>query len=539
MIRKQRGILPAVFLAGVAWAGACGGDGGTVTPPTPPPETPNRAPVAVGGLGTMTITAGQTMTVNVSANFNDPDGDALTYTAATSDAAVVAASVTGADVAVEGVAAGTATVTVTARDPGGLTATQTLGVTVQPANHPPEPVGEIEALMLSPGVEIGLDVSSNFTDPDGDTLTYEATSSDSTVATVSMVEAVVTVFAAAVGSATVTVTATDPLGESAIQEFGVTVERVNHAPLLVDSIPPQSVTAGDTVVLVVSANFTDPDGDSLTYEAVSSDTGIAPALASSDTVRITGLEPGSATVAVTATDPQGLSSAQDVQVTVHPNRSPEMADDSIPFPAHDLIVDSAVVLDAAAYFSDPDRDELTYTALTSDEAVAATTVSGSTVTTTAVSAVEDSVLTVTLTVTATDPEGLSFAQEAEVFVSAVDYTPYEGLKLTDDGRINALGQLTLSHTAACIANNLITPFGGFIVHWTEWQQQRGSGWIRVPGTRNEPTADTEPAVCPYNFGDPDVEAGTYRLVGSMSFPDDDGNLILGRYKSENNYTHSN
>ena len=28
---------------------------------------------------------------------------------------------------------------------------------------------------------------------------------------------------------------------------------------------------------------------------------------------------------------------------------------------------------------------------------------------------------VTLTVTATDPEGLSFSQEAEVFVAAMDY----------------------------------------------------------------------------------------------------------------------
>ena len=48
------------------------------------------------------------------------------------------------------------------------------------------------------------------------------------------------------------------------------------------------------------------------------------------------------------------------------------------------------------------------------------------VTTTALSAMEDEVLTVTLTVTATDPEGLSFSQEAEVFVAAEDYGVWEG-----------------------------------------------------------------------------------------------------------------
>ena len=68
--------------------------------------------------------------VNVAAYFRDPDGDPLTYTAATSNGGVVTAAVSGSTVSLAPVLAGTATVTVTARDPGGLSGTQTMAVTV-------------------------------------------------------------------------------------------------------------------------------------------------------------------------------------------------------------------------------------------------------------------------------------------------------------------------------------------------------------------------------------------------------------------------
>ena len=70
------------------------------------------------------------------------------------------------------------------------------------------------------------DVSSRFTDPDGDTLNYTARSSAHRVATIGVSGSVVTVTAVAAGRATITVTATDndptnPL--TAMQTFSVTV----------------------------------------------------------------------------------------------------------------------------------------------------------------------------------------------------------------------------------------------------------------------------------------------------------------------------
>ncbi len=531
-------------LAAVMWVASCGGGDGGMTKPPPPP--PNRAPTAVGSIAAQTITAGESATVNVSSNFNDPDGDALTFAAATSDAGVATASVAGSTVTITGVAAGSATITVTARDPDGATATQAISVTVEAANQAPVAVGSLGELTFDQGGEVTVHVAEYFSDPDGDALTYTAASSDTTVVTATTSDTtVVVVVGVGAGSATVTVTATDPGGLSATQDMAVMILPGNQAPQLTDSIPAQMIMVGDTVRLVVSAHFTDPDEDDLTYEAVSSDTGIATALASGDTVTIGGQAAGGVSVTVSASDPEGLSASQEVMVTVEmatPNRAPTLADDSIPVPAHDLVVDSAVVLDLSPYFADPDGDPLIYTAVTSDEAVAMATVDGTTVTTTAVSAMEDTVLTVTLTVTATDPEGLSSEpQEVEVFVAAVDYGPWEPLSITDEGKLQFSGGGATVPLLNCFSRAIIRLFtsGEFDVHWTEWQLKRGSGWIRAPGTRNVAPDDmlSTNVICPYkDLEDGTAEPGIYRVVGEVTITDADGNAVRTRQKSENEFT---
>ena len=520
-------------LAAIVWIASCGGDDGgtTVTPPPPPP---NQAPTAVGSIAAQTVAAGESATVNVSSNFNDPDGDALTYTAATSDAGVATASVAGSTVTITGVAAGSATITVTARDPDGATATQSISVTVEAANQAPVAVGSLGELSFEQGGEVTVFVAEYFSDPDGDALTYTAASSDTTVVTATTSEATVVVVGVGAGSATVTVTASDPGGLSATQDMAVMILPGNQAPQLVDSIPAQTIMVGDTAMLVVSGHFSDPDGDDLTFEAVSSDTGVAPTLASGDTVRIAGLAAGSASVTVSASDPEGLSASQEVMVTVEaqaPNRAPTLADDSIPVPAHDLVLDSAVVLDLSPYFVDPDGDALTYTATTSDPAVAMASVDGSTVTTTALSAMEDDVLTVTLMVTATDLEGLSFTQEVEVFVAVEDYGPWEGLVITEDGKVHATFGATSITLTVCFSAAIVRTFtqGDFDVHWTEWQMKQGSGWIRAQRGDEE--------ICPYvDLEDGTASSGIYRMVGEATITDENDVAVRSRLKTENEFT---
>ena len=94
----------------------------------------NRAPQPSGAIPGQTLTAGgDVRSVNVARYFSDPDGDALTYSARSNRTSVVRPSVARSTVTLAPVRAGTAMVTVTARDPGGLSAVQTIAVTVRDA----------------------------------------------------------------------------------------------------------------------------------------------------------------------------------------------------------------------------------------------------------------------------------------------------------------------------------------------------------------------------------------------------------------------
>ena len=90
----------------------------------------NRPPAPAGILPNRTLARDDTLTVDVSRVFVDPDGDALTYTVSSSAPRVVAARAAGARVTLTAVGEGTATIRVTATDPGGLSATQSFTVTV-------------------------------------------------------------------------------------------------------------------------------------------------------------------------------------------------------------------------------------------------------------------------------------------------------------------------------------------------------------------------------------------------------------------------
>ena len=164
--------------------------------------------------------------VVVTRYFTDPDGDALTYTARSSRSGVVTTGVSGGAVTLTPVSAGTASVTVTARDPGGLSATQSIAVTVvEGTNRAPRSTGSVPAQTLTVGGgSASVVVTRYFTDPDGDALTYTARSSRSGVVTTGVSGGAVTLTPVSAGTARVTVTARDPGGLSATQSILVRVQ---------------------------------------------------------------------------------------------------------------------------------------------------------------------------------------------------------------------------------------------------------------------------------------------------------------------------
>ena len=505
-------------------------------------EAANQAPVAVGQIPPLELPEGESFVSPIDMFFSDPDGDSLTYAAESSDTTVVTVSMAANIITAMALEPGEAMVTITATDPGGLSATQTATLTVTSVNRQPELTDTIPHQSLAPGDTLTLDVSNTFTDPDGDTLTFTVMSDDTTVATVSIDGAMVMIVATGEGAAFITVTATDPGGLSASQTFAATVATGNLAPETVGEIAAQTVKVGAMATLNAADYFSDPNGDTLTYTAASSDEAVAGVTVDGATVTITGAAEGMANLTVTATDPDGLSASQEAEVTVVANQSPEISDT---IPVYDLlfITDSTdmtmvdtltrVVLDMADYFSDPDGDELTYTASTSDETIAAVeTIEGSVVTTVAVSS--DSTFahdTTMLTVTATDPDGESATQMATVLVANSDYLAWEGIRVTEEGKIFAAA-LGATLSGCFPVNNF--PLSGqvYTAHWTAWQVKKGTGWLMVPGSR------AELQVCELVDLD-DGPPGTYRLVGEVSiyiFGEDPETAVRSRRRSENEVT---
>ncbi|WP_420633748.1 Ig-like domain-containing protein [Candidatus Palauibacter sp.] len=387
--------------AAVVWAAACGDADPDVTGPTP---LQNRAPQAVGAIPEHTVSVGDTAAVDASTYFSDPDGDALAYTASSSNAEVAGVSVSGGSVVVAALARGVVTVTVTARDPQGLVAQQRFRVTVP--NRGPVAAGAIPEHTVSVGDTAAVDASTYFSDPDGDALAYTASSSNAEVAGVSVSGGSVVVAALARGVVTVTVTARDPQGLVAQQRFRVTVP--NRGPVAAGAIPEHTVSVGDTAAVDASTYFSDPDGDALAYTASSSNAEVAGVSVSGGSVVVAALARGVVTVTVTARDPQGLVAQQRFRVTV-PNRGPVAAG---AIPEHTVSVGDTAAVDASTYFSDPDGDALAYTASSSNAEVAGVSVSGGSV---VVAALARGVVTVT--VTARDPGSLSVSSSFGVTVT--------------------------------------------------------------------------------------------------------------------------
>ncbi|MYC90469.1 MAG: hypothetical protein F4X15_03275 [Gemmatimonadetes bacterium] len=365
---------------------------------------PNRAPVAVDSIPPRTIEVDHADTLDVSPLFADPDGDTLIYSAEVSDSSRVAASIVGGALTVTALAKGEAVVTVTATDDEGATATHSLHVTVP--NRPPAAVDTIPPLTLFKDEADTLELAPYFNDPDGDPLTFVATSSDRDVVAVTGSAGTLIATAVSQGEALVTVTATDDEGLTAQQSFEVTVP--NRAPAVAITFPAQDLFKRDSLHLDLAGHFTDPDGDSLTLAAVSSDGGLATATITRTTLTVrTAAITGEATITVTATDPGDLSARQSFTVTVR-NRAP-VATSAIP----DLTLNERTsrTLGVSPHFEDPDGDPLTYTAESSNTRVATVRVAHPYVIVRGVRQGE-----AVITVTATDPVGASAAQAFAVTV---------------------------------------------------------------------------------------------------------------------------
>ncbi len=272
----------------------------------------NPAPTATGTMDDITdlMENGSPRDVNVASNFSDLD--TLTFTATSDNTAIATVAVMGSVVTITPVAVGTATITVTATDIAGQTVEQTFSVTV--TNPAPTATGTMDNItdLVENGSPQTVNVAGKFSDLD--TLTFSATSDNTAIATVTVMDSIVTVTPVAVGKATITVTATDIAGQTAEQTFTVTV--TNPAPTATGTMDDITdlMENGSPRDVNVASNFSDLD--TLTFSATSDDTAIATVTVMDSIVTITPVAVGKATITVTATDIAGQTAEQAFTVTV-------------------------------------------------------------------------------------------------------------------------------------------------------------------------------------------------------------------------------
>ena len=210
------------------------------------------------------------------------------------------------------------------RDPGGLGVAQSFNVTVP--NRAPHITNTIPPLELVGGGDDTVDASDYFSDPDGDPLTFAAGSSNPGVAEVSVSGSSVTVTPVTRGAATITVTATDPAGLEAVQDFEVTVN--NGSPTVTRVVPPLTLSVPGEDAVDATAHFSDPDGDPLTFGAGSSDPGVVTTSLAGSVVTIRAVATGTATITISAADPDGLESRHEFRGDGRQSSAPGGRNDS-------------------------------------------------------------------------------------------------------------------------------------------------------------------------------------------------------------------
>ena len=376
-------------------------------------------------------------------------------------------------------------VTVTADDGNGGTDSIDVTINVIDVNERPTVDTPIADQTMNAGDSTTVSLPGRFSDPDGDTLTYSASTSPPGIATASVNNSASTLTLAALsaGSATITVTAADRSpGHSdrltASQAFTVTVEETNVPPTF-DEVEPatrsvaENTPSGADVGSRVSA--TDDDGDTLTYSLSGTDAGsfvVDPndgQIGTSDSLNFE--MKNSYSVTVTVDDNNGGTDRIDVTINVTDvNEAPDGK------PIANRTLASGVFsrqIDLSRYFSDPDtNDTLIYTAETpaSDTDVATVSVERSMLTIERVS-----VGTATITVTAADrplddDERLTATEEFTVTVEAPALPTLPTVTIVAEHSSVTEGapiKFTLTASSAPAENIMVevivTPRGSFLV----------------------------------------------------------------------------
>jgi outer membrane protein OmpA-like peptidoglycan-associated protein len=313
----------------------------------------NVAPVAVDDSAI--TNQDQPVAIPVKDNDSDADGDKLTITNMSTPANGSLSIVNGEIIYTPNAGFfGTDSFTYTIDDGHGHTATANVNVTVNQINLPPQLQDNWAAIQgYSP---VPIRVLDNDSDPEGDTLTLESVTTPAHgTATISGDQVIYQADAGYTGTDTFTYTVNDGHGNKATATVTVEITSSNSAPVLTSD--KSSITEGQSALIPVLDNDSDPDGDTLTITAVATPAN-GTAVIQGDQVLYTpnaGFT-GTDNFTYTVSDGNGHTAQAVISVSVSPaaNSDPVIAS----IPDVNVAENATANIEVMQYVSDPDGDKL-------------------------------------------------------------------------------------------------------------------------------------------------------------------------------------
>jgi hypothetical protein len=329
-------------------------------------------PVIKSHNNTVTIPEDETGELNLTKVFEDPDGGTLAY--AYSGNSTIAVSVSGDIASFSSLVKdwhGTEVVTFTATNDLDKSASTDITVKFVPVNDAPEV--KIPELNFTTDEDVPYEfytsfLNAIFVDVDGDDLEYNFTNMTYMNVTMGNESVVFTPEENWYGDETLILVASDPVGETAECQIYFEVDPVDDDPVALPMAPVEIAEDKDLVV-DLSAYFSDPDGDELTYDGYSLGDHIGRIHIFVDTngtnATVT-LEPdwyGTEDVSFVAKDPTGLMATSTLTVTViQVNDAPVVDNKQLTQFKDEFFVweDDQDTFDLTILFRDPDGDPITF-----------------------------------------------------------------------------------------------------------------------------------------------------------------------------------
>ena len=339
------------------------GNGGTSTATVTITVSPqNDAPTADAALPAQSNSDADAVSVSTAGNFSDLDGDTLSFAASGLPAGLVIDPATGVisgtiDRSASQIGGGVYSVTVTASDGNGGTVSSTFIWTV----INPAPTAVNDTASTTEDTPVIISVLANDADPDGDPLTVvSATAPNGTVIINADGTIAYTPNANFNGTDTITYTISDGQGGTSVATVTISVAVANDAPQVDAPLGNQSNADADPVLVPTAANFSDLDGDTLTFSVaglpagltIDPATGVISGTIDNSASQVAG---GIYTVSVTVNDGNGGTATSTFTWTVT-NPAPTATND-----VASTAEDTPVIIAVLANDTDPDGDTLTVT----------------------------------------------------------------------------------------------------------------------------------------------------------------------------------